>query len=42
MTAMAVPTVVLVEFRIANASIACWGDRCGKWSHGKVAEVADS
>jgi len=32
----------VVEFRIANASIACWGDRCGKWSHGKVAEVADS
>lgn len=30
----------VMEFMIGKQSIACWGDRCGKWSHGKAVAVA--
>lgn len=32
----------VVEFRIANESVACWGDRCGRWSHSKGVGVANN
>lgn len=32
----------VMEFKIAGQKIACWGDRCGKWSHSKGVVVADS
>lgn len=32
----------VMEFKIGGQSIACWGDRCGKWSHSKGVVVADN
>lgn len=32
----------VMEFCIGGQSIACWGDRCGKWSHSKGIVVADN
>lgn len=30
----------VMEFKIGKQSIACWGDRCGKWSHSQSVNVA--
>jgi predicted CoA-substrate-specific enzyme activase len=32
----------VVEFSIDQQSIACWGDRCGKWSNRQSSSVADN
>lgn len=32
----------VVEFMIDQANVACWGDRCGKWSHRQQSGVANN